>query len=56
MIDILPKFANDRLDICKKCDDLVELNRCSVCGCFMNAKVLLPFASCPKNKWDTEEL
>lgn len=52
MLDnIIPEFVLNRKEICKQCDKLIELNRCSICGCFMDVKVAIPSASCPDNKW-----
>lgn len=35
---------------CVECP-LFNKNFCSVCGCYMPAKVLLDRATCPKGKW-----
>lgn len=43
---------NDRLDICKDCDELFKPTRtCKHCGCFMALKTWLKDATCPLNKW-----
>ena len=49
-------FVNDeikqaRSNICKDCEQLTFMNTCSICNCYMPAKVRLPAASCPDNKW-----
>lgn len=44
--------AQERLDICSKCKDLDKnLGRCTICGCFVSAKVKADYESCPANKW-----
>jgi hypothetical protein len=44
--------AAQRLQLCQECPKLVRLTRqCTECGCFMPAKVKLPNASCPLEKW-----
>jgi hypothetical protein len=40
-----------RLDICKKCEYLKKLDRCSKCGCVMSLKTKLKKAKCPIGKW-----
>jgi hypothetical protein len=50
------KFAEYRLDICKKCPYLTEKDRCKICGCFMKGKVNIPQASCPLKKWVPEDI
>lgn len=51
----IKKIRKDRLDICRSCEfaeNSKELSiRCSVCGCYMQGKVLIVTANCPKNKW-----
>lgn len=45
-------IRNVRYDICKSCDELIELtSTCKKCGCFMAVKTYVPNASCPINKW-----
>lgn len=46
---------NAKLEICKKCDELGELDKCKVCGCFMQMKTLMPFTTCPLGKWEILE-
>lgn len=44
--------AKDRLDVCNKCKDLDKnLGRCTVCGCFVVAKIKADYESCPLGKW-----
>lgn len=53
---------NAKLEICKQCDELGELDKCRICGCFMQMKTVMPFTTCPLGKWEilkthnTEEL
>jgi hypothetical protein len=39
-----------RLATCIECPNLVE-GKCTLCGCVMQAKVLVSSATCPLNKW-----
>lgn len=51
---VIPEVAQARLEICKQCIHLIpEKNRCSICGCYMNAKTYIARASCPDSppKW-----
>jgi hypothetical protein len=44
--------SQERLDVCNKCKDLDKsLGRCTVCGCFVSAKVKADYESCPLGKW-----
>lgn len=46
------KVSEERLDHCRKCDRFESgPNRCKECGCFMDYKTLLPWATCPLGKW-----
>jgi hypothetical protein len=41
-----------RFDICTECNDFNPENaRCFSCGCYLQVKVILPFAKCPQGKW-----
>lgn len=40
-----------RARICSGCKFLRANKTCSVCNCYMPAKVKSPKAKCPKNKW-----
>jgi hypothetical protein len=59
-----PVFVTDslreaRLQVCEACPfyvvqknkKLSDLNQCSVCKCFMEAKAWLKSAECPENRW-----
>ena len=44
--------ANERLTVCHTCEHYIRLTgQCSLCYCFMNAKVWAKGAQCPINKW-----
>jgi hypothetical protein len=46
--------SEQRIEICNTCDKLkivFTTKICSACGCVLAAKVLLPNATCPMNKW-----
>lgn len=46
------EVANDRLDICKQCPELIKATyQCKKCGCFMHLKTQLEIAKCPIGKW-----
>ncbi|QDP57729.1 MAG: hypothetical protein Unbinned6486contig1001_44 [Prokaryotic dsDNA virus sp.] len=58
-------LASDRIAICESCKHFRKTTRtCGtpvkgnkigkkrLCGCFMDIKTTLKFASCPMNKWD----
>ena len=45
------KLGAARMRICKSCPYLQTMNRCQLCGCFMNAKTRMENAGCPINKW-----
>jgi hypothetical protein len=41
-----------RMAICKECPFFISITQqCTKCGCFMQAKTLLPDAECPVHKW-----
>jgi hypothetical protein len=45
-------LAEQRMAICNGCEHLGPIIKvCKLCGCFMPAKTLLPFAECPVGKW-----
>lgn len=50
------ELAAKRIEICNSCDKKVTnlgINRCSVCGCALKAKVFSPVkGACPEGKWD----
>lgn len=41
----------ERINICKGCEDFTKLQFCKSCGCYMPVKVYLETATCPKEKW-----
>ena len=43
--------AARRMEMCKQCPELIALDRCRRCGCFMQVKTKIPGARCPLNKW-----
>lgn len=50
------ELASKRIEACNSCEYKVSnlgINRCSVCGCALKAKVFSPVkGACPKGKWD----
>lgn len=46
-----PNDLAQRITLCKECSNLTIIKTCSVCKCFMPAKVRLKGASCPIGKW-----
>ena len=40
-----------RLDICKSCDQLLLGTMCNQCKCIVQIKTLLRFQKCPLDKW-----
>lgn len=51
MTRIPQKDANRRMAICQACPELIALDRCKRCGCFMRIKTQIPSAQCPLQKW-----
>ena len=46
------QYSEERLEHCRACEHFIEgSSQCKLCGCFMDYKTLLPFSSCPINKW-----
>jgi hypothetical protein len=43
--------AARRMELCKNCPELIAMDRCRRCGCFMRVKTHLPGAQCPLQKW-----
>ena len=44
--------AKQRFETCIQCPSFISItNQCKECGCFMKAKVFVPQAACPLNKW-----
>ena len=44
------KIAMDRAVICSDCIYNVQ-NKCSQCGCFLQAKIRSEYSKCPMLKW-----
>ena len=52
MIKVPASVRDQRMDICRGCEHLnPNLNRCNLCGCFMELKTWLPGQKCPVDKW-----
>lgn len=47
--------AEERLAICRSCEQLSEYNICKKCGCFMLMKVKVAQAKCPLEKWSKSD-
>lgn len=45
------KESARRMAICNACPELIALDRCRRCGCFMRIKTQIPGAQCPLQKW-----
>ena len=43
--------SEDRMAICRQCPNLMSLNMCRYCKCFMNIKTRIYSANCPIGKW-----
>ena len=49
---VSPVVQNIRKEICQGCKDYRRVtHQCAVCGCFIDVKVKLLKAECPKEKW-----
>lgn len=49
---VTDQIAAERFEICKQCPMYIKTtHQCKECGCIMNAKVKLPNAACPLDKW-----
>ena len=46
-------LGDKRFSMCQACPHF-EDPRCTLCGCFMQAKTKIPQASCPVGKWTAE--
>ena len=48
------KIAKERIQICVKneCNKFRRNKTCSICGCYMPAKVRNLKSNCPLNKWN----
>jgi hypothetical protein len=53
-VPVAPRVVVEkRLAICNSCEAFDKnQQRCTICGCAMNAKAHMRTAKCPKNKWD----
>ena len=48
-------ISEARLAICKTCPKFMKLTQqCKICKCIMPAKVKLPHADCPDQRWGKE--
>jgi len=47
----IEELAKTRVKICVGCPLLRKNNTCSVCGCYIPAKVRSAKSRCPKKKW-----
>jgi hypothetical protein len=46
------ELANERTSICSQCDVRnKQLNICTLCGCYIKAKVKLTKSNCPMGLW-----
>jgi hypothetical protein len=45
------RIAIHRMETCLDCPKLKDNKRCSLCGCFMPAKVRSIMSTCPLKKW-----
>ena len=45
------EIAEERLNICKACDEYTSLKICKACNCFMPMKVKFKNKFCPIDKW-----
>lgn len=43
--------SEERLSICHQCPEIRNLDICNQCGCFMQIKTRIFFATCPLGKW-----
>lgn len=41
----------ERLNLCKACDNFTEKQFCKICGCYMPIKVTVRRMECPIGKW-----
>lgn len=50
----MPKFARDRYEICKRCQYKEKVFNgivCSLCGCYIPAKVMVEDEVCYDERW-----
>jgi hypothetical protein len=52
-------FVDERLKICSTCPEYrplaLGMSQCQACGCVIQMKALVPWASCPKNLWPSSD-
>ena len=44
-------IATDRMIACLDCEKITREKKCSLCGCFLPAKVRSLTSTCPLKKW-----
>jgi recombinational DNA repair protein RecR len=49
------EIRQKRIDICKSCENLTDINVCTICNCVMPLKTWIIGSSCPINKWGSVE-
>ena len=49
-LGINTKLSNERKEFCNNCSFNIN-NKCSACGCWIDAKTRLKTQKCPKNIW-----
>jgi len=45
------ELAKKRISVCLDCKKLTDRHYCSICHCYMPAKVRSPKSTCPKRLW-----
>ena len=45
------EIREQRVELCKSCDNLNNVQICDLCGCIMPVKTWLKFSECPDKKW-----
>lgn len=51
-LDEYGRNSVEKMKICIQCDKFKKSTKqCSVCGCFMPVKVIMPGMHCPEKKW-----
>lgn len=49
---VTPKAEQERrMNMCRECPELISMDRCRRCGCFMRIKTRMAIAHCPLGKW-----
>jgi len=44
-------IADERMEICKKCDNFNILKICNQCGCLLTLKTNIKDTECPIGRW-----